>query len=148
MSERRKMGAGAREAELSGSCSAVTRPVLSGHPGTTAKNSESGSDKTEDAIFSKLNAMNCDRANGTRSKFIATNFEQTGQDRNSSRPISGKRDKIEIHRGRFRANAARSKFIGAKQDEPRIERIYRINPLDMFRRPLRKSWKLKVRKLE
>src|SRR5438128_3367563 len=133
MSERSKMGAGAREAELSGSGSAVTRPALSGHPGTTAKNSESGSDKTEDAIFSKLNAMN---------------FDRTRQDRNSSRPISSKRDKIEIHRGRFRANAARSKFIAAKQDEPRIERIYRINPLDMFRRPLRKSWKLKVRKLE
>src|SRR5436853_741329 len=107
------MRAGAREAELSGSCSAVTRPALSRQPGTTAKNSESGSDKTEDAIFSKLNAAN---------------IEQTGQGRNSSRPISSKRDKIEIHRDQYRANGTRSKFIATNFEQtPQDQNSLRLN---------------------
>jgi hypothetical protein len=63
------MAAVARQAELSGCRSAVTRPALSGHPGTVVKNSEPGSGRKvgirffslriqEDASFSKSHTRN------------------------------------------------------------------------------------------
>src|SRR3989442_11941890 len=91
------MAAGPRQTELPGGRSTVTCPEFSGHSGTAAKNNGSRPRTTqEDAIFSKLNAIN---------------FEKTPRTGSWSRSISRRCHELGVGRGQLLENAMNSKLV-------------------------------------
>jgi hypothetical protein len=71
------MGAGPCEAELSSGCLVATRPALSRHPGTAAKNRESGSGKASGKTVATQIQQLVGNLIAIGLQLIAINFEKT-----------------------------------------------------------------------